>query len=133
MKRRIKRKVLLMGMAVAAGFPAATLAQGGGKVERHGYHYSSGGRDAPVSDLADVIQEAPEMRIDDEADRRSSSLLNKLRGIAADLGSRVEVVAAIDQSWKLELSQSEPANLGAAGHPKLNASKPTGVALRLKF
>lgn len=132
MKRKIKRRVLLMGMAVAAGFPAAAIAQGG-KVERHGYHYSNGGHTAPESDLADVIQEAPEMVIEDEAGPRSSSLLNKLRGMAADLGSRVDVVAAIDPSWKLELSQSEPANLGAAGHPKLNASKPAGVALRLKF
>lgn len=133
MKRKIKRKVLLMGMAVAASFPAAAFAQGGGKVERHGYHYSNGGRGAPVSDLADLIQEAPEMRIDDEAAGRSSSLLNKIKEIASDLSSRVEVVAAIDQAWKLELSQSEPASLGATGHPKANTSKPAGVALRLKF
>ncbi|MDD5388275.1 MAG: hypothetical protein PHD37_02950 [Gallionellaceae bacterium] len=133
MKRRIKRRVLLMGMAVAAGFPAAVLAQGSGKVDRHGYHYSNGSRDAQDSDLADLIQEAPEMRIDDEADGKSSNLLNKLRGLAEDLGSRVEVVASIDQAWKLELSQSEPLSLGATGHPKSNASKPAGVALRLKF
>lgn len=133
MKRKIKRKVLLMGMAVAASFPAAAFAQGGGKVERQGYHHSNGGRGAPVSDLADLIQEAPEMRIDDEGDGGSSSLLNKLKGMAASLSSRVEAVTAIDQAWKLELSESEPASLGSAGHPKINTSRPVGVALRLKF
>jgi len=133
MKRKIKRKVLLMGMAVAASFPAGAFAQGGGKVERHSYHYSNGGRSTPVSDLADLIQEAPEMRIDDEGDGRSSGLLNKLKGMAANLSARVEAVTAIDQAWKLELSESEPASLGSAGHPKINTSRPVGVALRLKF
>ncbi|MDP2430430.1 MAG: hypothetical protein Q8O33_00175 [Pseudomonadota bacterium] len=133
MRHKAKRKMLLIGMAVAAGFPASTFAQGNGKIERHGHHYSGSGRGAPVSDLADLIQEAPEMQIADEGRGAASTLLGKLKDMAANLSSRVETIPANNQAWELGLSQSEPAQSGLTDHPKVAAGKPVGVALRLKF
>lgn len=137
MKRKVKPKVFLMSMAVAASLPAGVFAQEGGHSEHQGFrsHYSNGGRGAPVSDPIDVIQEAPEMRINDEGGGLSSKLFNKLQGMAENLSSRVEAVPASEQdkAWKLELSQAEPARLGSTDNPKVTASKPVGMALRLKF
>jgi len=133
MKHRAKRRMLLIGMAVAAGFPGSAFAQGSGRIERHGHHYYGSGRGAPVSDLADLIQEAPEMRIADEGRGTASALLDKLKDMATNLSSRVETIPANNQAWELGLSQSEPTQPGLTDHPKVAAGKPAGVALRLKF
>ena len=135
MKFKIKRRVLLMGMAVAASFPAGALAQTDSKAERNGSHYSYGGHAGAATSLDDVIQEAPEMRIDDGVRGMSSRLLGKIKGMAESLSSRVETVTAsdLDKAWKMELSHSEPTKLGAPDDPKVRAGKALGVALRLKF
>ena len=135
MKRMVKRKVLLMSMAVVAGLPVGAHAQEGNRAERHAYQYSSGGRGAPISALSDVIQEAPEMRMSDESGSATSSLLGRLKGMADGLSSSVQAVSAVDRgkAWQLGLSQAEAAKLGATEDPRVTASKPVGVALSLKF
>ena len=135
MKRKIKRSVFLMSMAVAASFPVGAFASGGGKVERNLSHYSNGGRGAPTTDLFDLIQEAPEMRIDGEGGGISSRLFGKLKGVAQSLGSQLEAVSASDlhKEWKLQLSQPESARLGATDNPRVASDKPVGVVLRLEF
>jgi hypothetical protein len=134
MKRMVKSRVFLMSMAVMAGLPAGAHAQAGSKGDL-GYQYSSGGRGAPSSVPNDVIQEAPEMRLNGESGGITSSLFGKLKGMAESVSSNVEAVSAVDQAkaWKLGVSQDEVAKLGATEDPRLSASKPVGEALRLKF
>lgn len=131
----VKRKVFLMSMAVVASLPIDAYAQGGGKGERNVSHYSNGGRVALTSDLIDVIQEAPEMRIDGEGRGIPTRLLGKLKGMAESLSSLMETVSAsdLDKAWKLELAQTEAARLGSTDNPRVTADKPVGVAIRLKF
>jgi hypothetical protein len=135
MKRLVKRKVFLMGMAVTAGLPVAAFAHGGGNLERDGYSHSRGGHSVPNSSPVDLIQEAPEMRIDGEGGGMHTTLLDKLKGMVESLSSRAAAVSAGDpgKEWKLELLQSEVPKLGSSDHPKANAAKPLGVSLNLKF
>jgi len=135
MKRKVKRKMFLMGMAIAASLPAGAFAQGSGKVERNGSHYSSGGRGATIPTPVDVIQEAPEMRINDESGGTPPTLLDKLKGMVGSLSSRAEAVSASDQyqALKLELSRTEPVKLGSTDNPKVTTGNPVGVSLRLTF
>jgi hypothetical protein len=134
MKRMVKRKVFLMSMAVAASLPAGAFAKGGGKMERDGYSHSRGERGVPVASPGDEIQESPEMQVS-QVGSMDVSLLDKLRGMVKGLTYQPETGSdsVQDKSWKLELLQAESIRPGLTDNPRISASKPVGVALRLKF
>lgn len=135
MKRMIKRKAFLMGMVVAASVTTGARAQEGGQAERDGYARSMDRHGAANSNPVDVIQEAPEMRVDGKGGGRVATMLDELKGMAQSLSSRTEVVTAGDlgTTWNLEMLQADPARLGFSDNPKVTAAKPVGVSLRLKF
>lgn len=127
MKRKFKRKVLLMGMAVAASLPVGAFAKGNGKAERDAHH--AGWRSA-VSVSADGILEPPGMRPGSETGE-SGALFGKLKALVSGLPYRADDVST--PGWQLELLQSEPTRFQMTDDPRVAADKHVGLALRLKF
>jgi len=125
MRRRIKRRVFLMSMALATGTCGHAFAQGGRSVAGEGHlfagespdnnlplhEHGGGGRDSPSSNLLGQVRQA-------------------IAGLGFGADARTASTAA--RGWRLELLQSE-SETGMSGDHRTGKAKPFGVALRVSF
>ena len=124
MKRKIKRKVFMMGMAVTATLPISASAKASGKPDYESHPYSS---------WRSTQLNIPGNNIDD-ADVRNVSLIGKLKNLLGGAGYSAGAASAYSQSkgWQVELLQNQ-ANAGQAGDIRQARDKSLGLAFRLSF
>jgi hypothetical protein len=125
MKRKIKRKLFVMGMAVAAGAAGSAFAKENSKTAREDFlqasHWHS---DDHVAAGAGVAL----------AEAQSMGLYSKLKSIVGTLNYNVELPAAQIKpgAWRLGMLPSNAwPDLSEA--PRPSADKRVGVALHLAF
>jgi hypothetical protein len=96
MKRKIKRKLFLMGMAITAGLPGVAFAKGGGKAEREAGLHASQWQSVNSSALAGDM---------DLGAAESAGLYSRLKTIVDRMNYSVEVPAAQakPKAWRLEM------------------------------
>jgi hypothetical protein len=139
MKRKIKRKVFLMGMLMAAGMPVGAWAKGPAR---------PGGVETQPVDLSEppaasglLVEEATmERSLTAEVPVPPTRLLASLRnlpgGTSGDAGMRSAYLPPVQSAtWRLEW-MGRPASEARdphVEHPKMAASSGVGVALRLDF
>lgn len=125
MKRKIKRKLFLMGIAITAGLPGVAFAKGSGKAEREAYLHASQWHSVRSSTLAGDM---------DRGEAESAGFYSKLKTIVDRMNYSVEVpVAQIKpRAWRLEMLQPN-ISLDQADAPRLSGEKRVGVALRVAF
>lgn len=120
MKRKIKRKLFLMGMALAAGMPVAGWAKGSSKPGHLAEHY----RDRLLSDSGLAVgSESHGISID-----AIQAKLNRLTGAMHDNGIMPALVKPpVMQFQMLPAAQVQPDDPRTAGEKRL------GVALHIAF
>ena len=120
MKRKIKRKVFLMGMALATGMPGFALAKGNSKAgypgEDYRERYLSSSLNSPGYEAGGVTLDALEGR------------LNRLAGAMHDNG----IIPALVKPPVLKL-QMMPGAEAQPDDPRMAGEKRLGVALRIAF
>jgi hypothetical protein len=134
MESGMKRKAMLMGMAVMASMPGWAMAKGAGKVAMHVY---SDGVEAKESlPAVEVVDELPGVSGADFADAspgKAAELLAQVKSMLARANYGAVAKLADDGTrWTMEI----PHNFGEAldyGDARLRPAVPLGVALRLKF
>jgi hypothetical protein len=121
MKRKIKRKVFLMGMALAAGLPSAALAKGNSKLAYAVEQYSG------ARHLADQGQTS--VRSDEGIS------IDDLYGKLNRLTSAMHYNHQISTSPKPPVMQLQmlPASEMPADDPKMAAERRVGIALHIAF
>ena len=129
----MKRKAMLMGMAVMTGLPSWAVAKGTGG-NTHPY---SSGREVQVT--PDRVESEALLPKSDETGTAAASpemaaeLLAQIKSVLryANFGT-VTRPTADNQGWKLELLARETRAF-EYGDPRLSQVKPMGLALRLRF
>jgi len=118
MKRKIKRKVFLMGMALATGLPGAVMAKGNSKPSHLGEHYM------------DQVRSAYGAGIDSEGVGidAMNSRLNRLAGAMHDNG----IIPALAKPPTMQF-QMLPAAEIQADDPRTAGERRLGVALHIVF
>ncbi len=124
MKRRIKRKVFMMGMAVSATLPIGTTAKAGGKLDYESHPYSSW-RGSQLSVPATNV---------DAVDVGKVSLLGKLKNLLGGVGYGVDSESGYSQGkgWQVELLQN-PADSERESDIRPARDKRFGLAFRMSF
>jgi hypothetical protein len=124
MRRRIKRRLFLMSMALATGTCGHAFAQGGRSAAGEG-HFGGEPTDSalPLPENSGVGRGAS-----------PSKLLGHVRQALTGLGLGAEAgsVSTAAKGWRLELLQSE-SGTGMGGDYRPGKAKPLGVALRVTF
>ncbi len=118
-------KFFLVGMVVAATLSTPAWAWETGRSDA-----AEAGR--PRNASVDVIQEAPEMRIEGKS-LFPSRLFDHLSSLLDRLTPDTNQADAQGNDWQLKLAQPESPKLGASGDPKASSAKPVGLSLHLKF
>ncbi len=123
MKRRIKRKVFMMGMAVSATLPIGTTAKAGGKADHEAHPYS-GWSGAQLTVPVDLAEPSP----------RDMNLLARLKSLVGGAAYSADAATAYgrDKGWRMELMQNEPA-ADPVGEVRQARDKRFGLALRMSF
>ncbi len=113
MRRRVKRRLFLMSMALAAGTPGSAFAKGGAEA-----FPQAGER---LSAQVDALSGEP------------STLWSKARDLARSLNLSGETTPpAAAKAWRLELLPPA-SHQEAAADPRLNKGARFGLALRVAF
>lgn len=123
MKRRIKRKVFMVGMAVSATLPLGSTAKAAGKHDHQIQPYS-GWSGAELSMPLNVA----------EPPARDISLMGKLKSLLGGVGYGTDATSAYarDKGWRVELMRNEPA-VDQAGDIRQARDKRFGLAFRMSF
>lgn len=123
MKRRIKRKVFMMGMAVSATLPIGATAKAGGKHDVEAHPYSGWG----ATELSMPVGAA-------EPPARQETLLGRIKGLLGGAGYGAEPASAYgrDKGWRMELMQNE-APAPDAGDTRQARERRVGLAFRMSF
>jgi hypothetical protein len=123
MKRKIKRKVFMMGMAVTATMPISASAKAGGKPDFESHPYSSW-RGTQLT--------VPGNNIDD-ANSGNVSLIGKLKSLFG-VGYSTDGATPYSQGkgWQVELLQND-AGAGLSNDARQAKDKRFGLAFRLSF
>lgn len=124
MKRRIKRKVFMMSMAVTATLPIGASAKASGKPDHESHPYSSwrsSQLSVPAANLEDV-------------DSGKVSLIGKLKNLLGGVGYSADAASTYSQAkgWRVELLQNE-AHPEQSGDIRQANDKRFGLAFRLSF
>lgn len=127
MRRKIKRKVFMMGMAVTATLPIGTAAKASGKPDYESHPYS-GWRDVQMS--------VPAANTDD-VDPGKASLIGKLKNLlgggAYGLGAGADYSQGTQgKGWQVELLQNQ-VDTEQTGNIRQARDKRLGLAFRLSF
>lgn len=134
MRRKIKRKVFMMGMAVTATLPIGTAAKASGKPDYESHPYS-GWRDVQMS--------VPAANADD-VDPGKASLIGKLKNLLGGGGYGLGAGTAHSgaaysgsaysqgKGWQVELLQNQ-ADTEQTGNIRQARDKRLGLAFRLSF
>ena len=125
MRRRIKRRLFLMSMALAAGASGQSHAQGGKNTAGQGHHF--GGDDPGAAHLLPDVASSGSGGF-------SSGFVDRIKQAIAGLGEGVEARTAPSaaRGWRLEMFQSEP-RPEMGGDPRLEKTKHFGMAFRMTF
>lgn len=125
MKRKIKRKLFLMGMTLAAGMPGGAFAKESSKAEYQAYlrasHWHS-------------LSAAEPLAGESAAADKPALAFSKLKAIVGRMNYAVEAPQAQykPKGWRLEMLQSDiPADQADA--PKAGGEKFLGLGLRMDF
>ena len=125
MRRRVKRRLFLMSMALATGASGHAFAQGGKSIPGQGHDF---GVDYPAASLpladGDGLGQGA----------NSSTLLGQVKTLLGELGFGTETVkpAAAPKDWRLQLLPPETrSDLGCDF--RTDKAKRFGVALRMSF
>lgn len=123
MKRKIKRKVFMMGMAVSATLPISSSAKANGKPDYESHPYSS---------WRTTQMTAPGKDVDDGD--RNISLIGKLKTLLGGAGYSTGSASAYSQGkgWQVELLQNQ-ANAAQSDDIRQAGDKRYGLAFRLSF
>lgn len=118
MKRRVKRRVFLMSMALATGAGVPALAKAGGKGAGHGEMHPT------VGDHLPGMPDSP-------AAAEPASLHAHLRHLfaAAETGRRGQA----GRGWRLEMLPAQMRDASSIEHGPEQKAKRLGLALRLAF
>ncbi|MBM4182364.1 MAG: hypothetical protein FJ209_12525 [Betaproteobacteria bacterium] len=123
MRQRVKRRLFLMSMALAAGASGHAFAKGGEKAVGEGHRFADAASDSTVF--------WPEAA---QAARDSPGLLDRLGGAlgAMRYGAAPESPPSAARGWRLDVL---PAGAGPESGSDARAAKakPFGLALRLAF
>lgn len=132
----MKRKAMLMGMAVIAGMPGWATAKGTGKVAGETHRYvGSVAAQVPLQTI-EVINEPPTSiagSLADSTQGKAAVLLCKIKTIlrTSNYGARV-TPAADGDGWNMEVLETQQ-----GAYPRADAqpreAAPVGVAFRLAF
>jgi hypothetical protein len=125
MRRRIKRRLFLMSMALAAGASGQSHAQGGKNMAGQGHHF--GGDDADAALLLPDVGGSG-------TGGSSSGFVDRIKRTIAGLGEGAEARTATSaaRGWRLEMFQPEP-RPEMGGDPRLEKAKHFGMAFRMTF
>ncbi|MCU0841380.1 MAG: hypothetical protein MUC79_06635 [Thiobacillaceae bacterium] len=121
----MRRKALLMGMAVVTSLPGAVLAKGVGRQahEAHAYAGSWGGAYA-IPGERDEVEATP---------TRSAAVLSYLKSIMAGANYRADDRHDFDpKGWRVELMAPRPA-MDADAEPVPRDDKRLGLGFRFTF
>lgn len=125
MRRRVKRRLFLMSMALATGTCGHAFAQGGRNAAGEGHHFGGEFRDSalPLPDNEGLGRGSS-----------SSTMLGRVRQALTGVvfGGEAGTVSTAARGWRLELLQAEPGT-GMSGDQKIGKAKVLGVTLRVTF
>lgn len=130
----MKRKAMLMGMAVMTGLPGWAMAKGSGKAfgeaqphvgstKSHALGQAEGERLAPGMGNAGSAE---------SSGNKASEMLAQIKSMLRGVNYGVVTTKQQGNDWTMELLQSD-AGSTAGGDPRLQDARPLGLALRLKF
>jgi hypothetical protein len=126
MRRRVKRRLFMVSMAIATGASGSAIAKGVGNGYNDARPYSSGwGK----PDMASILgQDLP------DSATKPLTVFSKFAAILGNLNLRTESSAAIPEArnWRLELLPPGVQS-GPVGDPRLVGGKRVGLALRMAF
>jgi hypothetical protein len=132
----MKRKAMVVGMAVVAAMPGWAAAKGTGKVAGQPQSYY-GGTDAPVPlQTVEIISEPPAVigvgKIE-AYQGKAASLLSQVKVIlrSGNYGARARPTADSTR-WAMEMLEAGQAGYGAS-EVQLHQIEPVGVAVRYTF
>ena len=125
MRRRVKRRLFLMSMALATGASGHAYAQGGKSIPGQGHDFGGGypAASLPLADGDGLEQGA-----------NSGTLLHQVKALLGGLGYGTEAAkpATAPKDWRLQLLPPETrSDLG--GDFRTDKAKRFGVALRMSF
>lgn len=125
MRRKIKRKLFLMGMAVSASLPGVVFAKGNGKLEYDAYLRASHWHSVVPSALAEGASVGED---------KSPGMFSRLKTIVdrMNYGSEAPVAYTKPSTWRLEMLQPTVAP-GEGEAPNAASDKRIGLALRVAF
>lgn len=124
MRRKFKRKVFMMGMAVSATLPISTTAKASGKPDSEEHPYSGW-------QTAQLIVPG---NLADDGEVGKVSFISKLKTLfgGAGYGSGAVQTYPGDKGWQMELLQN-PGNGEGASDIRQARDKRFGVSFRLSF
>ncbi len=124
-KRRMKRRMLLLGMAMATTFAGGAFARGSGKVNLGVHPYSGWSR----SQLTVPVMGTGNVGVG------RVSLFGRLKELFGGLNYRAGTPSAYAQptGLQLQLMRSDLAEDGVEANPRLAGERFLGLALRLSF
>ncbi|MDD4880431.1 MAG: hypothetical protein PHX10_02540 [Gallionellaceae bacterium] len=133
----MKRKALIMSMAVATGFPGWAMAKGA-KAQEGGQASAAGvqaqGLLRADQDLVPVTMYPDESSV--EVRNKAKELLAQIKStlMAANIGAIAEAGTHRTSQWKMEMMESNTmAGVDDNGDPRVQQTRPVGMAFRLKF
>jgi hypothetical protein len=132
----MKRKAMLMGMAVMAGMPGWATAKGTAKAAGETHRYA-GAQEAQVPlQTIEVINEPPTSvagSLADSTQGRAAALLCKIKAVlrTSNYGARVTPTADGD-GWNMEVLEGQQVGY-RSGDVQPRQVAPVGVAFRLAF
>lgn len=132
----MKRKAMLMGMAVMTGLPGWAMAKGVGKAGGDAHPYSAGMQIQETLDRVEFDDGLPisnQNGVGEASPDKAAKLLAQVKSMLRSSSfSRSSKPVAGNSGWKLEMLESN-ALAYDGGDSRLQQAKPVGVAFRLKF
>lgn len=132
----MKRKAMLMGMAVMTGLPGWAMAKGIGKAGGDARPYATG---MQTQETLDRVEFDDGLRVSNQggageaSSDKAAKLLAQVKSMlrSSNYSHSTKPVAG-DSGWKLEMLESNALAYDGGGS-RLQQAKPVGVAFRLKF
>jgi hypothetical protein len=129
----MKRKAMLMGMAVMTGMPGWAMAKGVGKAGGDVRPYSAGMQAQEALERVEFDSAPNEKGVTGASPDKAAELLAQVKSMlrSANYG-RATQPSTSNQGWKLEMLESSALSYDSSDS-SLQQVKPVGVAFRFKF
>lgn len=129
----MKRKAMLMGMAVMAGMPGWAMAKNTAKVATGAHAYSDGVDARETFETVVAVNELPGASGADTPAGNAGELLAQVKDMLRSANYGAAAKSAPDGSgWTVEIMPAQGDALGY-GDARLRPVAPLGVALRFRF